>query len=226
MKPLLLVILTPSHLGDCKLGFYRACYCLVQSYQIIFQIWKPVLCCSTLFFLSWPFFFWGSQKVLNLFLRTLWIRFVFTIRSKNTECLSLCDVNSLNLVGNIRGSHILSSWFVWVFLPFYWIALSREYYLCDIILIRFLFIKWKECVRQSVLKTSGIWIVIESIPSQLIYVLWWERSVVQFVQKWRMFTLWNHTREVLWRKNCCKRGSWAPFCLISLVKEDEINVLQ
>lgn len=74
--------------------------------------------------------------------------------------------------------------------------LSREYYLYEIILIWFQFIKWKECVRQSALKRSGIWTVIESIPSQLIYVIWWETSVVQFVQrKWRLFTLLNRTKQ-------------------------------
>lgn len=203
-------MLTLSHLGDCKSWIFqeRFVWCAEIS-NYLFNVERHTLP-KHVFSLA----VWGCQKIWNLVL-SLWIEFLFTIQSKNTEQSSLCDVHTLNPEGNIRGSCIWSAWFLWAFLPFYCIALSREYYLYEIILIWFQFIKWKECVRQSVLKRSGIWTVIESIPSQLIYVIWWETSVVQFVQrKWRMFTLSNHTKKSSLNEAAQQKAELGFPCLI------------
>lgn len=222
--------LTLSHLGDCKSWIFqeRFVWCAEIS-NYLFNVEKHTLL-KHIFSLA----VWGSQKIWNLVLSwSLWIKFFFTIQSKNTEQWSLWDVHTSNPEGNIRGSCIWSVWFLWVFLPFYRISLSREYYLYEIILIWFQFIKLKECVRQSVLKRSGIWTVIESIPSQLIYVTWWETSAVQFVQrKWKMFTLLNNTKKKFSEWSSRVKGKvWVllsdrPYLGHLLMKEDGGNVLQ
>lgn len=204
---------TLSHLGDCKSLVFqdRFVWCAEIS-NYLFNEER-----HTLLKRIFPLAVWGCQKIWNLvFSWSLWIKFLFPIQSKNTEQWSLCDVHTSNPEGNIRGSCIWSAWFLWVFLPFYCISLSREYYLYEIIFIWFQFVKWKECVRQSVLKRSGIWSVIESIPSQLIYVIWWETSVVQFVQrKWRMFTLSNHSKKSVLNEAVQRKAKFGFPCLMN-----------
>lgn len=170
---------------------------------------KSTLGCCAFFSLS----VWGCWKTLNLVLSSPWIRFLFTIQSENTGQLHLHDRHSLNPVGNNRGSCIWSTWSLWVFLTFYCVVLLREYYLYDTILIWFQFIKWMECVRQSVLRRPGMSTAIESIPSHLIYVIWWKTRVMQFVQR-----KWVHSKKKgsLNEEVQAKDGGWAAaFCLIS-----------
>lgn len=155
-------MLTLSHLGDCKSWIFqeRFVWC-VEISNDLFNVERHTLL-KTHFFLGCLRL--SEDMKLGLKLKSL-NQILHNTKSKNTEQWSLCDVHTSNPEGNIRGSYIWSAWFLRVFLPFYCISLSRKYYLYEIILIWFQFIKWKECVRQSVLKRSGIWTIIESIPS-------------------------------------------------------------